>query len=98
MTSNGWKQLSFFLVRHPLDEIIVCDACSRNCMYYLFILRMILRCDVSACFPGVKTVCFSKKKLVSSCRVHHDLQCPLLPTRGGITIDVPSNTAHSSLR
>ena len=62
MTSNGWKQLSFFLVRYLLDEIIVCNACSRSCMYHLFMLQMISRFDVSACFPGVKTVCFSKKK------------------------------------
>ena len=54
------------------------------------------RFDVSACFPRVKTVCFSKKRLVSSCRVHHDLQCPLLPTIDGITIDVLSNTADAS--
>ena len=62
MTSNGWKQLSFFLVRYLLDEIIVCNACSRSCMYHLFMLQMISRFDVSACFPAVKTVCFSKKK------------------------------------
>ena len=68
MTSNGWKQLSKYLVRYPLDEIIVCDACSCHCMYHLFMLRlqMISRFDISARFPAVKTFCFSLKRTCPS--------------------------------
>ena len=69
------------------------DASACHCMYHLFMLQMILIFDIFARFPGVKTFCFSlkKKTFACLCRVHHDLQCPLLPSL--LTMLVLSNTA-----
>ena len=48
-------------------------------------------------FPQGKNLLFflTEMRLVCSCRMHNDLQCPMLPSL--LTIDVLSNTARESV-
>ena len=94
---NGWKQLSNI----SFGKIIVCDACSScHCMYHPSIHATdgFETSHFRAIFK-VKNLSFFLKKwswLVRSCRMHHDLQCLLLPSP--LTNDVFSNIVCTNLR